>query len=185
MGQLLKLHPDSRSAAVTSIEVEATRPTAGTLALSYRVTGTIGSIRLPSIADSIRTDDLWRHTCFEAFMRAPAGTGYYEFNFSPSTQWAAYRFGGYRAGMAVATEIAALAVEAVGSTSEHLEFRAALDLNRCPDLASHDVWWLGLAAVIEDINGGKSYWALAHPPGKPDFHHPDAFVYEISRGTRS
>jgi hypothetical protein len=38
---------------------------------------------------------------------------------------------------------------------------------------------LGLSAVIEDDNGSLSYWALKHPSGKPDFHHPDAFALEI------
>jgi len=38
----------------------------------------------------------------------------------------------------------------------------------------------GLSAVIEDISGGTSYWALAHPPGKPDFHHADGFALEFS-----
>jgi hypothetical protein len=37
-----------------------------------------------------------------------------------------------------------------------------------------------LSALIEDQNGGKSYWALAHPPGKPDFHHADSFALEFS-----
>jgi hypothetical protein len=34
--------------------------------------------------------------------------------------------------------------------------------------------------VIEETNGNKSYWALAHPAGKPDFHHADGFAYELS-----
>jgi hypothetical protein len=33
--------------------------------------------------------------------------------------------------------------------------------------------------VIEETNGAKSYWALKHPPGKPDFHHADGFVLEL------
>jgi hypothetical protein len=37
-----------------------------------------------------------------------------------------------------------------------------------------------LAAVIEDTRGDKSYWALAHPPGKADFHHSDTFALEFS-----
>jgi hypothetical protein len=41
-------------------------------------------------------------------------------------------------------------------------------------------WRLGLSAVIEETSGHKSYWALAHPPGRPDFHHSDCFVYEFS-----
>jgi hypothetical protein len=40
-------------------------------------------------------------------------------------------------------------------------------------------WRLGLSAVIEETSGRKSYWALAHPPGKPDFHHADCFAYEL------
>jgi hypothetical protein len=34
--------------------------------------------------------------------------------------------------------------------------------------------------VIEDTSGHKSYWALAHPPGKADFHHSDSFALEFS-----
>jgi hypothetical protein len=38
---------------------------------------------------------------------------------------------------------------------------------------------LGLSAVIEEKDGTKSYWALAHPPGKPDFHHKDCFALTL------
>jgi hypothetical protein len=38
---------------------------------------------------------------------------------------------------------------------------------------------LALSAVIETLDGAKSYWALAHPPGKPDFHHADCFAIEL------
>ncbi|QLQ12045.1 MAG: hypothetical protein HZY74_00360 [Brevundimonas sp.] len=38
---------------------------------------------------------------------------------------------------------------------------------------------IGLTAVIEDTDGTISYWALAHPSDKPDFHHPDSFVLEL------
>jgi hypothetical protein len=38
---------------------------------------------------------------------------------------------------------------------------------------------LALSAVVEDEHGGLSYWALKHPPGKPDFHHPDLFVLHL------
>ena len=35
---------------------------------------------------------------------------------------------------------------------------------------------LALSSVIEELDGTKSYWALAHPPGQPDFHHPACFA---------
>ena len=35
---------------------------------------------------------------------------------------------------------------------------------------------LALSAVIEERTGAKSYWALAHPDGRPDFHADAGFV---------
>ena len=37
-------------------------------------------------------------------------------------------------------------------------------------------WSIGLSAIIEEEDGTISYWALAHPPGRPDFHHPDCLA---------
>jgi len=81
--------------------------------------------------------------------------------------------------MVVATEIAAPTID-VQSSPDCYTLRASLALDRLsafPRLAS---WRLGLSAVIEDVTGGKSYWALAHPPGDPDFHHSVCFAREVS-----
>jgi hypothetical protein len=48
-----------------------------------------------------------------------------------------------------------------------------------PRLEEAAIWQLDLAAVIEERGGRISYWALAHPPGKPDFHHSDCFTLEF------
>ena len=146
--------------------------------LSYVVTGQMTDVRMPPVVPAARTDDLWRHTCFEAFVRASSGPAYYEFNFALSTQWAAYRFSGYRSGM-VAAEIGAPQIE-VRSGPDSYTLQAALELDRLPDLSREVSWRLGLSALIEDRSGGMSYWALAHPPGKPDFHHADGFALEFS-----
>src|ERR1700730_402587 len=69
MRQTLKVHPDSLCSAVTHIEVEVMRPCAGSLLLSYLVTGRISDLRIPPAVAAARTDELWRHTCFEAFVR--------------------------------------------------------------------------------------------------------------------
>ena len=175
MRHALRPHPDSRCAAVTGIDVDVARRRAGGLVLSYVVTGKIGDLRLPAVTASARTDELWRHTCFEVFVRVSAGEPYHEFNFAPSTQWAAYRFDGYRSGMRVAAEIDAPRIEAQ-TAPERYTLQAALGLSSLPREAP---WRLGLAAVIEETNGNKSYWALAHPPGKPDFHHCDGFALEL------
>ena len=179
MRQPLRLHPDSRSVAVTSIDVEIARPRAGSLGLSYIVTGQMSSIRMPSAAANARSDGLWRHTCFEAFVRAASDIGYYELNFSPSGQWTAYQFSGYRSGMRIADEITGIPIK-VRSSPGGCVLQASLDPDQFAGLAPDRAWRIGLSAVIEDTNGEISYWALTHPPGKPDFHHADSFTYEFS-----
>jgi hypothetical protein len=171
MRQALKLHPDSRCDAATRIEVYVSRGRTGNLVLRYFVTGTMSDLCLPPVATPTRANELWRHTCFEGFVRA-SGDAYYEFDFSPSTQWAAYKFGGYRDGMSIASEISAPRIE-VWSNGASCEMQVSLDL------PSDAAWRLGLAAVIEETNGRLSYWALKHPPGKPDFHHSDCFALKL------
>jgi hypothetical protein len=183
MRQQLRLHPDSHSVAVASIDVEIARPRAGILELSYIVTGQISSIRMPSATANTRTDGLWRHTCFEAFIRAVPDAEYYELNFSPSGQWAAYQFSGYRSGMRVANEITEVPIK-MRSSPDGYALEASLGLDQFRDLPRDRSWRLGLSAVIEDATGRVSYWALAHPPGKPDFHHADSFASEFSPAVR-
>jgi hypothetical protein len=185
MRQTLRLHPDSLRFAVTQVEVEVSRPQTHSLMLAYVVTGKISDLLMPPVAAAARTDELWQHTCFEAFVRSLPGAAYYEFNFAPSTQWAAYQFSGYRRGMRVATEIKAPSI-AVESSPEHFILQASLELDQlwipAPSggVAIGDTMWrLGLSAVVEEANGRRSYWALAHPPGEADFHHPDGFTLKL------
>jgi hypothetical protein len=178
MRQALIPHPEFRPEADFRIDVDIAPPRSGLLTLHYIVTGDIAALRLPPVSAPLRTDGLWQSTCFEAFVRASPESTYYEFNFAPSTQWAAYRFDGYRSGMTPVNEIDAQHID-VQSNDAGFELRVALDLARLPDLPFNAPWHLGLSAVIEETNGRKSYWALAHPPGKPDFHHSDCFALEV------
>jgi hypothetical protein len=180
----LKHHPDSPCRAVRQIEVDVARPRPDGLLLSYRVTGTISDVLIPPVLATARRDQLWHHTCFEAFVRAPSAAGYYEINLSPSTQWAAYRFSAHRSGMHAAEGLDAPRIE-VQSEPQSFTLRAALDLRGLPELVREVSWQVGLSAIIEDADGGMSYWALAHPPGKPDFHHADCFALELSPAVAS
>ncbi len=175
----LRRHPESQCVAATRIEVDVARPRAGHLVLSFVVYGNIDALRLPPITAPARGDELWQQTCFEAFVGSAAGGVYYELNFSPSTQWAAYRFSGHRSSMRVATEISAPRIE-VRSAPDRCTLQATLALDELSGLPHDAGWRLGLSAIIADTRGGKSYWALAHPPGKPDFHHFDCFAFEFS-----
>jgi hypothetical protein len=177
MRQTLRLHPESSCSAVTHIEAEVLRRQANSLAFAYIVTGTISDLALPPVVAAARTDKLWRHTCFETFLGSSLSAGYYEFNFAPSTQWAAYRFSGYRTDMRVAIEINAPQIT-VHSSPERYILRASLELDQTL-LSESSTLRLGLSAVIEETSGQQSYWALAHPPGKADFHHSDGFALEV------
>jgi len=186
MRQTLRLHPDSLCFAVTHIEVEVARQRARSLVLVYVVTGKISDLAMPPVAAAVRADELWRHTCFEAFVRSSPGPAYYEFNFAPSTQWAAYQFSSYRSGMRVATEINAPRI-AVETSSERYVLQASLELDQMLTSPKSEggngrsaIWCLGLSAVIEETSGPQSYWALAHPAGRADFHHSDCFALEVT-----
>jgi hypothetical protein len=177
MRQTLRPHPNSSCSAVTHVEVEIARPRTGSLGLAYVVTGRISDVAMPALDVAIRTDELWRHTCFEAFVGA--GAAYYEFNFAPSRHWAAYWFSSYRTGMRVASEIGAPRI-AIERSPERYTLRASLEMDQL-SLSRDATLRLGLSAVIEENNGQRSYWALAHPPGKADFHHPDGFTFQLSQ----
>jgi hypothetical protein len=178
MRHALKLHPQSRCSAVRGIDVEAVRPWARGLLLRYVVSGNIGALALPAVAAPARADELWRHTCFEAFIRPTPGAAYYEFNFAPSTQWAAYRFDSYRAGMRAAEDGGVPRIE-VDQTPDRFTLQAALQWDASSELGREAPWLAGLSVVLENAGGQKSYWALAHPPGKPDFHHADCFALPL------
>lgn len=124
--------------------------------------GHIPAIIVPPQATPERRDNLWQTTCFEIFWQPLGAKSYREFNLSPSGQWAAYDFDSFREGMRDAP------VEAVAITCSHdaaglvLRARIAADLPAPAQVA--------LNAVIEHADSSKQYWALAFPPGKPEFH---------------
>jgi hypothetical protein len=154
-------HPATPCDAVTAIEVEVRRA-GSALALTYRLAGDAAALVIPPPAPPIRTDGLWRTTCFEAFVRPQGGEGYVEFNLAPSGAWAAYRFEAYRAGMAP-LETAAPQI-AFSRTDAGCELATRLALPGAGPAR------LALSAVIEEQGGRTSYWALAHAGDRPDFH---------------
>ena len=158
-----------------SIEVGISFSPTGGLSLAYRLRGRLAELGIPAPRPAGAADGLWEHTCFEAFISIPGKPAYREFNFSPSGQWAAYSFLGYRqrdesAAPGPAPEIS------VRRHADGLELDAVL----APELLSGGPLRLGLSAVVEAVDGHRSYWALAHPAGRPDFHHRDAFILTLA-----
>ncbi len=157
---------------MSSVEVELTATDWDDVLIGFRIEGERGVI--PERQASDRRDGLWKTTCFELFLKEPGVARYLEFNFSPSTQWAAYEFEGYRRGM---RDLALVVDPCVDFDPDRpLELSVDFDFSGMPNVAMQ----VGISAVIEEEDGTMSYWALAHPPGdKPDFHHPDCFVLEF------
>jgi hypothetical protein len=148
----------------------------GALRLRYRLRGDLAGVAIPAAGTPARRDELWRHTCFEVFVRRVAQGGYAEFNFSPSGEWAAYRFDAYRQGMRALELASSPAIEAPCEAGM-LEVRAQVALPAPWDTAP--TLQVALTAVVEASDATLSYWSLAHPEGKPDFHHGDGFVVEL------
>ena len=171
-------HADSVTDSVRAIDAALDWTEPAILRLRYRIIGDMRRLRIPQLSSPGRQDDLWNHTCFEVFVKGST-EAYYEFNFSPSRQWAAYRFDAYRQAMAQLILPSAPAVH-VESSPRGFTLEAVVDLNGLTILDPGSQTKLGLASVIEECSGSLSYWALHHPPGKADFHHPDGFVLALS-----
>ena len=157
--------------------------------LRWRIEGA-ANVVVPRFAGKGRQDGLWQTTCFEMFVSggvdvdaahnsasddhpAPTlspkgrGFGYSEFNFAPSERWAAYDFTAYRAGMA----------QRPVTRDPVITPRRGGDVLICDVAIPTDAlppppWRYGLAAVLEEEGGVKSYWAIAHAREQPDFHDP-------------
>lgn len=128
---------------------------------------------IPEPRDPVRADGLWQTTCFEAFLRAPGEQSYREWNFAPSGDWAAYDFSGYRESSTNA-DIAAPPYVRMEDNFTWWALGATIGVD------AGLIWELGLSAVIEERDGTKSYWALAHPSDKPDFHAPGCFTARLA-----
>lgn len=140
------------------------------LQLVYSVRGTTAGLRIPPATAPGPADGLWQHTCLEAFVSVEGEASYREFNFSPSGQWAAYRFASERVRDTTATDaVERLLTEAVVDPMQ-LALTAHLPWSALPPRPAS--LCIALSAVIEDLNGHLSYWALSHPCERPDFHHP-------------
>ena len=171
----LIVHPAGVTGPVAGLSVSAFRPEPSVLALDYVLSGDLFGILVPGETASGRADDLWRHTCFEAFVRTGPGPGYHEINLSPSGEWAVYAFDDYRQGR---TSPDGVDSRILVRASDDDQF-AMTAIVRVDGLDPAVPWSIGLSAVIEDIGGGMTYWALAHPSDRPDFHHPDSFILTL------
>jgi hypothetical protein len=170
----LTCHPSTRAEAVRAIGVFVRRSASAELQMTFRLDGDIPRILIPSPGASRISTELWRHTCFEAFIAVQGQPEYHEFNFAPSGEWAVYAFRGYRDGGPVANETIRPHI-AVRSAGSRLELDAHVRLDGLSAIHQRASLRIGLSAVVE-ASDGFSYWALRHRADKPDFHDADGFA---------
>lgn len=172
-------HPAHPPRAIEGVEVEIGMTDGDEILLRYLVRGS--GLLLPEAQSPGRADELWMTTCFEMFVMPESDDAlYFEFNFSPSTRWAAYAFNGYRAAMRDLPMTVEPHVEREPALEPedgepHYALEADVDFSEIPVGPLR----VGLTAVIEELDGTKSFWALAHPSDEPNFHHEDGFVLAL------
>jgi hypothetical protein len=171
---------DKSLPAVTGVSARVTVAGAA-LRFEYRLRGDLTELAISQRVPSRRADRLWEHTCFEAFVAAGAGAGYYELNFAPSGEWAAYEFDGYRAGMRPLDLAEAPLIDVVAGGTE-LRVTGSVEIGA---LAAAP-WPLrvGLTAVVADRAGRRGYYALRHSRDKPDFHDAASFAVSLEGSAR-
>ena len=141
----------------------------GALAVRFILDADLDRLRIPGRRPARFVDGLWRHTCFEVFLARKGAHAYREYNLAPSGEWAGYVFRKYRLR---GNDEAPAPRTRIRRSGRGLQ----VDLK----IKAQGRMRVGLSAVIQEKDGGISYWALRHPPGKPDFHHRRAFALELA-----
>ncbi len=175
--QPLTLHQTCDHGPITAVTAQI-KPTASGCKAEFRLTGDVDKIILPAAGPSVRTDNLWKTTCFEVFWQPTDGSWYREFNLSPSGRWAAYDFDTFREGMRDAP-VDAISLSTVhGSANGQGELVLKADIStELPAPAQ-----VALNAIVEHADGGLQFWALAFGPGEAEFHAEACRQIRVERG---
>ncbi len=148
------------------------------LNIIYIVSGAIDHIQLPALnPHPIRQWELWETTCFECFFGGPDELNYWEVNLAPNGNWNAFALTNYREGIANEDGIA-LIVIAPDRTADRFTLSATISLDAI--VPAHEDLELSVTAVIQTLDQGLSYWAIAHRGDVADFHRRDSFALKLA-----
>jgi hypothetical protein len=176
-----RLVPFALEPPVGKLSLTGTVDVAGAaLRAVYRLSGDRSAVVIPSpVAEPTRREGLWRATCFELFAAQKGQPGYLEINLSPSGDWQAYSFVGYRDGMAplLGARFTSYRRE-LGETELEIGFELML-VPQAPFTTPGDLFDIAVTAVLEHSGGTRSYWALGHFGDRPDFHRRDSFLLHL------
>lgn len=147
------------------------------LAIDYFLVGNLENLSIPEPTNTpTRKHQLWEETCFEFFLGVKNFPNYWEFNLSTAGDWNIYRFQDYRHRMEEEMAYTFLPFD-VEKRSDSLLLKLELDLNKIvPEDKSLEI---SITAVVKQINGEITYWALTHCGENADFHRRDSFAIEV------
>lgn len=142
------------------------------LRVRYDLRGDLARLSIPKPSPSPhRADGLWLDTCFELFLGEPGHAAYREVNLAPSGDWNVYRFTDYRQDGAPDSAVTTLPF-AVASDATRLTLELLLPVAAKP-------LEIAVTAIVRDLAGAISHWALAHTGRRPDFHLRSSFVVRV------
>lgn len=172
------LQPFPAGAGLPAVAISGALERRGTFfAITFAISGQLQEVLLPlPTPNPARRWLLWEATCCEFFLAVPGAEDYWEVNLSPAGHWNVFHLAGYRRGIQeeVAISLPALTVRRY---REKITVSLAVDLAAI--LPADKPWEVAISCVLQDAQGQLSYWALNHPAGQPDFHHPASFIITI------
>ncbi|WP_455206200.1 DOMON-like domain-containing protein [Kaarinaea lacus] len=141
--------------------------------ICYRISGAIQKIQFPALSQRpSRKDQLWNSTCCELFVGASDKSTYWEYNLSPSHDWAIFGFTDYRENKTDELSVSVLEVNTEFDNDKEYGLNSILTL---PDALVGQNLDIGISMVIQDKAGNPHYYALSHPGARPDFHDRKCF----------
>jgi hypothetical protein len=147
------------------------------LSIEYQLFGDLNAISIaPPASTPSRQFHLWEATCFEFFIGIPGDANYWEFNLSPSGNWAVFALNDYRQGLRDELAFASLPFK-VDRYPNYITLSIEFDLSELI-LAEQDLE-MSVTTVIKSSQDELSYWAINHRGKEADFHLRDSFSIKL------
>ena len=151
----------------TNITIEASLSlTSQQLELSFLLQGVGDHYLFERESQAKRADELWRATCFEAFVKNLNSKEYWELNIAPNGSWNLYRFSDYREDM---QEESRVLTPKVLFKQERDKVRVSIKVDFMEKLFDERVDF-NLALILLDMEGKRHFFTLNPKEGVADFH---------------
>jgi hypothetical protein len=174
--ELLPFSPSPPNSTGASIRLFATVTKSNhEMHAHFTLSGDTTTIQWPPPTGVTQGSDLWKQTCFELFLATAHSSEYWEYNFSPSRQWAIYAFTDYRQPAPISlTHVPTIDPPQRSATAFALQAHFTLE----PPLIKQPLI-MGVSAIIQTTDGQRHFYALRHCSTKPDFHMRASFIVEM------